>query len=216
MKPSQPEHTNPPIRIRPLSPSDWPNIENLFGKNGACGGCWCMWWRVPRGGKLWAESKGEKNRRALRQLITTGKVHGCLAFADDLPVGWCCVGPRRDFPRTERSNALKSEWDEKTWSVTCFFIRNGWRNQGISSSLLRESVKLARSHGAKTVEGYPIKINWTRGQIPGAFAYTGLPQMFERQRFVDISLPAHPGRVLAKKLRPTTTRRKTKRTKSDR
>ena len=45
------------LTVRPLREDDWPAIEELFGSNGACGGCWCMWWRVPRGGKLWTEMK---------------------------------------------------------------------------------------------------------------------------------------------------------------
>jgi hypothetical protein len=26
----------------------WPALEDLFGKNGAVGGCWCMYWRIGR------------------------------------------------------------------------------------------------------------------------------------------------------------------------
>jgi hypothetical protein len=29
------------ITIRPLTPDLWPAIEDLFGENGAVGGCWC-------------------------------------------------------------------------------------------------------------------------------------------------------------------------------
>ena len=108
------------ITVRRLNSDDWPHVERLFGKRGACGGCWCMWWRLPRGGKLWEESKGAKNKRAFKKLVTTGSVYGCLAFDGDQPVGWCCVGPRADFPRLERTKALKREWGERTWSVTCF------------------------------------------------------------------------------------------------
>jgi hypothetical protein len=34
------------ITIRPLTPSRWPDLEALFGRNGACNGCWCMYWRI--------------------------------------------------------------------------------------------------------------------------------------------------------------------------
>jgi hypothetical protein len=27
--------------IRPLTPELWPALEDLFGKHGACNGCWC-------------------------------------------------------------------------------------------------------------------------------------------------------------------------------
>jgi hypothetical protein len=32
--------------IRPLTPDLWPALDDLFGKNGACNGCWCMYWRL--------------------------------------------------------------------------------------------------------------------------------------------------------------------------
>src|ERR1700730_3968605 len=30
------------LTIRPLTPDLWPAVEDLFGENGAVGGCWCM------------------------------------------------------------------------------------------------------------------------------------------------------------------------------
>ena len=30
------------LTIRPLTPDLWPALEDLFGENGAAGGCWCM------------------------------------------------------------------------------------------------------------------------------------------------------------------------------
>jgi len=34
------------LTIRPLTADLWPAFENLFGENGACNGCWCMYWRI--------------------------------------------------------------------------------------------------------------------------------------------------------------------------
>jgi hypothetical protein len=34
------------LTIRPLTPDLWPAFVDLFGKSGACNGCWCMYWRV--------------------------------------------------------------------------------------------------------------------------------------------------------------------------
>ena len=65
------------LEIRDLTPSLWPDFVKLFGKNGACGGCWCMWWRVEKGEK-WSDLKGPKakarmniriDREALQRLI---------------------------------------------------------------------------------------------------------------------------------------------------
>ena len=34
------------LSIRPLTSDLWPAFEDLFGENGACNGCWCMYWRI--------------------------------------------------------------------------------------------------------------------------------------------------------------------------
>jgi GNAT superfamily N-acetyltransferase len=179
------------LTARSLHPDDWANIERLFGTNGACGGCWCMSWRVPRGGKLWEECKGAKNKRSFKRLVTSGKVYGCLAFAEDEPVGWCCVGPRGDFPRLERIKALQTCWDEGTWSVTCFFIRSGWRDRGVATVLLKEAVNLARDCGAATLEGYPVRVKEKGYKLPAPFAWTGVPRLFEKQGFENVTPPGN-------------------------
>ena len=172
------------IVTRPLTADDWPNVERLFGDRGACGGCWCMYWRLARGGQLWEQKKGAPNKRAFKQLVTTGRVMGCLAFHGDEPVGWCCVGPRKDFPRIERVRALRGEWSESTWSVTCFYIPSAWRQRGVATKLLKEAIAIARDNGACELEGYPVRPSPTgSGVIPGAFAWTGVPRLFEKQGF---------------------------------
>ena len=188
------------VTVRPLAPEDWPILEELFGENGACGGCWCMTWRVPQGGKLWEQNKGAPNRRAFRKLVQSGAVYGCLAFAGAEPVGWCCVGPRADFPRLKTIKALQTAWDESTWSVTCFYIRTGWRGRGVATKLLATATRLAKANGAKRVEGYPVK-PYGKGNIPAAFAWTGVPRLFECQKFVTIAPPGASRDVYVKKLR---------------
>ena len=36
------------LTTHPLTPDLWPVFEDLFGENGAAGGCWCMYWRIDR------------------------------------------------------------------------------------------------------------------------------------------------------------------------
>ncbi len=174
------------ITVRPLTPDDWPAVTKLFGANGACGGCWCMWWRVPQGGKLWKESQGDKNRDAFRRLIKAGKVHGVLAFADDEPVGWCSFGPKETFPRMRRIRALQHESPEGTWSVVCFYIPARWRGRGVATALLKASTERALALGAKAVEGYPVVPKGEGGRMPGAFAWTGVPTLFERAGYAEM------------------------------
>jgi GNAT superfamily N-acetyltransferase len=171
------------ISVRPLQRDDWPAIEALFGARGACGGCWCLAWRLPH--TQWQAQKGAANKRAFARLVTSGEATGCLAFAGGEPVGWCSVGPRAEFRALENKRSLRTDWDERTWSVTCFFIRKDFRARGVSSRLLEAAVRLARERGATRVEGYPVVPSPGFGgrKMPAAFAWTGLPQTFERAGF---------------------------------
>jgi GNAT superfamily N-acetyltransferase len=163
-----------------------------------------MTWRVPRGGKLWEDVKGEKNRKAFKKLVQAGRVHGVLAFAGDEPVGWCCVGPRGDFARLATVKNLQTAWKPTTWSVTCFFIRSAWRRQGVATSLLAQAVKVAKAGGASELEAYPVR-PYT-ANVPAAFAWTGVPVLFEKQKFVDVTPPGHSRPIYRKAFRSTAAR----------
>lgn len=188
----------PRLRVRPVTPHDWPLLERLFGDNGACGGCWCMVWRVPPGQAYWRAHKGEANRRSFKRLITTGAAHGCLAFAGDEPVGWVSIGPKADFNFLVRSRTLGSDLTPSTWSVTCFFVPSKWRDKGIASALLRGAVKLARARGGAVLEGYPVAIR-KPGKMPPVFAWTGVPQLFAQAGFSPVGAKAR-GRSMVRRV----------------
>ena len=194
------------VTLRIITASDWPNIVRLFGPNGACGGCWCMWWRVPRGGKLWAKVKGSNNRAAFRRLVQQGLVHGVLAFSGEEPVGWCSFGPRSSFPRLERVRALKRDWSEGTWSINCFYVARDWRGCGIAKRLVEEATKRAFQSGASEVEGYPVGPATDGKALPAVFAWTGVPAMFQSNGYRECSPTAGRRRVfIAESNRPRVT-----------
>jgi GNAT superfamily N-acetyltransferase len=181
-----PRRGAPKIRCVELESAHWPTLEALFGPNGACGGCWCMWWRVPRGGALWRETAGAPAKRALRRLVSRGEARGILAFAGDDPVGWCAIGPRSDFPRVERVRALAGAGADGVWSINCFYIPRAWRGRGVASALLDAAIAACRRHGATIVEGYPVRPAADGKPTPGAFAWTGMLSMFEQRGFEPV------------------------------
>lgn len=170
------------LATRPLEPGDWPLVERLFGTNGACGGCWCMWWRVPMGGRTWDAAKGAPNRAALRALVESGTASGVLALDGDEPVGWCAVGPRAQFPRIDRSRALARDWGERTWSLNCLYVPARWRGCGVATALVAAAVALAKARGAAEIEAYPQAVRPGERQA-GAFVWTGVPSLFEAHGF---------------------------------
>lgn len=191
------------IRVRDLDVHDWKLVERLFGRSGACGGCWCMHWRMPKGAD-WEREKGERNRRALKGLVEAGRVHAVLAFAGEEPVGWCCLGPRSDFARLERSRVLKSDAPANAWAVVCFFVPARWRGAGVGSALLAGAIAHARRAGARTLEGYPVAISSeSERPYPSAFAFTGVPALFAAAGFRDLTPSGAPRPIYRKSLRPT-------------
>ena len=66
----------PRLAYRPLTPERWKDFEALFGERGACGGCWCMWWRLAR--PEFERGKGAGNRRAMKEIVASGEVPGIL------------------------------------------------------------------------------------------------------------------------------------------
>ena len=170
------------LHIRPLTAKNWADLEHLFGPRGACAGCWCMWYRLPR--SAWTMQKGEGNRRAFRKLVATGSPTGVLAYLDKEPVGWCAVAPRKDYVRLAGSRVLKPVDDRPVWSVSCFYVAKAHRRSGLTEQLLRAAVEYARKHGAKIVEGYPH--DPPAGEVPDAFAYTGFFSAFRKAGFEEV------------------------------
>jgi len=171
----------PKLEVRALRASDWPALEALFGARGACAGCWCMAWRLQRA--AWEAGRGEGNRRAFKKLVEREQALGALALAEGRAVGWCSVGPRADFVALETKRSLVTAWDARTWSVTCFFVAKDWRKRGLGKRLLAVAVVVAKQHGATRLEGYPVPPPKAGGELPAVFAWTGLPQVFERCGF---------------------------------
>ena len=169
------------IVCREFTPDLWPDLEALFGPRGAVAGCWCMFWRLEKGEK-WPEVQGAPNKRRFRKLVREGKVHGALAYAGDDPVGWVSFDRRTDFDRLDRAPSLVCDDAERVWSVPCFFVKAGWRGQGVADTLLAFAVKTLKRHGADIVEGYPVKVEPGK-KAPAAFVYTGLEPMFAKAGF---------------------------------
>jgi GNAT superfamily N-acetyltransferase len=170
------------LEFYPLTSDRWADFEKLFGKQGACGGCWCMWWRLKR--SEFMKQRGEMNRKALESIVSSGEIPGILAYANGEPIGWCSIGPREAYSALERSRVLKRVDDRPVWSVVCFFVAKPFRRKGLAGKLLMASVELVRKNRGKILEGYPVE--HTKGRIPDAFAYTGVASAFRQAGFVEV------------------------------
>jgi GNAT superfamily N-acetyltransferase len=169
------------LQFLPLTKERWPDFAELFGERGACGGCWCMWWRLKR--SQFERQKGEANKQAMKAIVEAGEIPGILAYAQGKPVAWCSVAPREQYPVLGRSRILKPVDETPVWSVVCFFVEKSHRNKGMSLRLLRAAVEYVKQQGGRVVEGYPVEPKKKR--MPPAFAWTGFASTFEKAGFVE-------------------------------
>jgi GNAT superfamily N-acetyltransferase len=175
-------------RIAPLTGETWPDLEELFGPDNACAGCWCMWWRTPKG----HYQIGRGNSRRLRRLVDTEVSVGLLAYAADPAAGgervagWCAVAPRSSFPRLANTLVGRGRTDEEgRWAVPCFFVARRFRREGMTDALLAAACEHSRSLGATVVEGYPMTT--TKATAPDLFV--GTKSLFARHGFVVVREP---------------------------
>lgn len=168
------------LTVHPLTPDRWTALVDLFGASGGSAGCWCMYWRI---GPQNHRRPRERNRDDLRQVVERGPAPGLLAFVGTTPVGWCQLTPRADLAWLERRRDLRRVDEAPVWSVSCFFVRRGYRRRGVMTALIAAALRAAKRAGAPAVEAYPVD-----AAHAGALsdAYTGTRAAFERAGFVEV------------------------------
>ncbi len=171
--------------VRPLTPDLWPQLEELFGRTGACNGCWCMYWRI---GSAYTQRPREENRKAFRAVVRKGPPPGLLAFDGGTVVGWAQLTPRADLPKLATARFTRAVDDLPVWSLSCFFVRRGWRGKGVTTALIAAAAKHAKKMKAPALEAYPTKTGGAQRSTSGM--YTGNAETFARAGFETVAEPA--------------------------
>jgi len=174
------------VIYKPLDVRTWPDLVTLFGKNGACGGCWCMTWRLTS--KEYGANKGENNKLKFHDLVKAGKSLGTLAFSNNMPIGWCSVSPRETFFGLEKSRLFKRIDSNPVWSVTCLFFKKDFRRHGLSSALIKTACYNAFKQGAVTIEAYPIIPK--KDKMPDVFVWVGFAIAYKNAGFDVVGQPS--------------------------
>ena len=181
------------LTICPLTPDLWPALEALFGKNGACNGCWCMYWRI---GSAYRKRPREQNKAAFREVVKRGPPPGLLAFDGDVAVGWCQLTPRDALPWLDRAWRLKRVDVVPVWSLSCFYVRKGYRRRGVTSALIAAALRGASRAKAPALEAYPLDADLT----PSASG-TGYASTFARAGFKTVARRARARPIMRRDLR---------------
>jgi GNAT superfamily N-acetyltransferase len=145
-----------------------------------------MAWRIGAG---YRKVPREKNKAAFRQIVKRGPPPGLVAFDGDLAVGWCQLTPRDALPWLDRAWRLKRVDHVPVWSISCFYVRIGYRRQGVTSALIAAALRTAKRAGAPAVEAYPLDADKT-----GSSSWTGYATTFKRAGFKVVArqVPARP------------------------
>ena len=174
------------LQYHPLTLDRWNDFETLFGKKGAYGGCWCMWWRITRA--EFEKQKGDGNRKAMKEIMASSEIPGIIAYDKAQPIGWCSVAPREVFPSLNRSPVLKKRDDTPVWSIVCFFIAKNYQNKGMALALINAAIEYVRRRGGKVIEAYPTDPRGKR--LAPVSAFMGLPSIFKKAGFAEHARPS--------------------------
>jgi GNAT superfamily N-acetyltransferase len=176
------------LTVRPLTPDLWAEFEDLFADSNNCSRCWCMYWRI---GAVYRRRPGETNKAAFQEIVKRGPPPGLLAFDDDVAVGWCQLTPRGQLPELDRPWRLKRVDNLPVWSLSCFYVRKGYRRRGITSILIAAAVKAAKRARAPALEAYPLDRNLTPSTTS-----TGLVSTFARAGFKIVACRVPPRPIM--------------------
>jgi len=172
--------------IYPLTPDLWPALEDLFGEHWPVDGCWCMYWRI---GNNYRKRPSDANKAAFCELVKSGPPPGLLAFDGDLAVGWCQLTPRDVLPWLDHTWRLKRVDDVPVWSLSCFYVRKGYRKRGVTSALIAAALDTAKRAGAPALEAYPLD-----AKLTPSTSHTGYASTFARAGFKIVArhVPSRP------------------------
>ncbi len=198
------------IRVVPANQASWDDIQTVFGDRGPARNCQCQRYKLaPR--EAFSKFPAEERARRLREQTQPGmpgaaSTTGLVAYLGDEPVGWCAVQPRREYPsllrvyRTPWDGRDEDKADDSVWSITCVFVRAGFRKRGVAYALAEAAVRFARDRGARTLEAYPMRSEI--GEVTWDEIHVGAQSIFAAAGMDEVSRPGIRRAVMRVDFRP--------------
>lgn len=171
------------MRVLPVTPERWDDLETLFGPQGAYSGCWCAFYRMPRATFDAAGNAGRK--RVMAKAVARGPPPGLLAYEKGEPVAWVAIAPREATVRLARSRVAKSPDGRPAWGITCYFVREDKRAGGMMAKLTDAATRYAAKQGAQLVEAWPV----VDPTMKGCDGFTGVASTLAACGFTQIARP---------------------------
>ncbi len=171
----------------PVDKTRWPDFEKLFESRGGPHSCWCMVWRKITGEK--ARSDKSQKKKAIKKQVENHIPIGLIGYFNNEPVAWCSIAPRETY-----RNLGGDESRKNVWSLVCFFIKREYRNQKLTSALIKEATEYAGKNGARYIEAYPVAPN------SPSYKFMGIKPTFERAGFEFVKKAGIRRNVMIKRI----------------
>jgi ADP-ribose pyrophosphatase YjhB (NUDIX family) len=175
------------VRVVDATADRWDDVAAVMGTRGDPASCWCQFFRLRNAD--YQQTTVATRRAELREQVGQAPPPGVVGYDEDgTPAAWCGIGRRTGYPRLATSLVSKATEDaDGLWAVVCFVVRVGRRRKGLSSAVLDGALELARRHGARAIEAYPIDLS-VRAPSSSEL-YHGAFHVFQRAGFTEIARP---------------------------
>jgi len=119
---------------------------------------------------------------------------GLIAFDADVAIGWCQLTSREALPWLD--HRWKPVDEVSVWSISCFYVRKGYRRRGVTFALIHAAVKAAKKAGAQALEAYPLD-----AKLSPSASGTGYVSTFARAGFKTVAHRTASRPIMRLKLR---------------
>ena len=189
------------LTIKPLCIQNTSHYYDFFEKSAFTDTpciCYCTQWNMSR--EDWiaqverplqnheiksAEAHQKCIRQTAERLIFQDKLHGYLAYMNDIPVGWCNAGGKESYQflgRHVTESGISKDVSERVKSIVCIEVSPKYRHKGIASALVDYVLSDAKTEGYTTVEVYPH-----RSDCLSPEHYQWLLKLYVEKGFVTVS-----------------------------
>lgn len=97
----------------------------------------------------------------------------------------------RALPFIDRAWRLKRVDDAPVWSLSCLYVRKGYRRRGVTAALITAALEAARQGGAPALEAYPFD-----AALSPSATGTGYASGFARLGFTTVARRVPPRPIM--------------------
>lgn len=184
--------------VRSLNASTWDAFAELAGRNnGVFGGCWCMGFHAGL-----SRTDAGHNRAAKQTRVREGRAHAAVVFDDHgLAQGWCQYGSPEELPGIKhRREYDKDAPPRPDWRITCLFVDEKHRGQGVARAALEGALGQIAQAGGGLVEA--ISEVTAGREAQGRFLFSATVELFEQYGFSRVRQVGKHAWIVSRLLRP--------------